>query len=291
MSFAEAEQARVRAHLLGALAALRDAPTDHLDDTRRARRAALAAHLAAYIAAGRFPRNTTGLPFTPVFVDDLGTRCAVAALLDATGGAALVHAVADTDNLARVHTLAALPALRDWLDAQGLTVDEAAGIQPAYQARDVVDWRPAVAVVTEAAFGRSEGTGAHLALGVGARVGVRRRVHSQSVSGTVHYGAAALLAEYTRTVTVGDGAAHQLALLAQWEPAGGTSDAQWYLLAGPAAVLDPDTVPGGAVGGRAGVGFSLRGRTLPWMGEAGLTGLAQGGGLTLRVGVTLGVGW
>ncbi len=186
MSFAEAERARVRAHLQGALAALRDAPTDHLDDTRRARRAVLAAHLAAYIAAGRFPRNTTGLPFTPVFVDDLGTRCAVASMLDATGGAALVHAVADTDNLARVHTLAALPALRDWLDAQGLTVDEAARIQPAYQARDVVDWRPAVAVVTEAAFGRSEATGAHLALGVGARVGVRRRVHSQSVSG---YGA------------------------------------------------------------------------------------------------------
>jgi len=53
-------------------------------------------------------------------------------LIDHAGGGAIVDFVAANHNLARVHDLAALPAFVAWLTHNGLTVDEAALIQPAY---------------------------------------------------------------------------------------------------------------------------------------------------------------
>lgn len=53
-------------------------------------------------------------------------------LIDSVGGSAIVDFVAANHNLARVHDLAAVPAFMAWLAANGLTVDEAALIQPAY---------------------------------------------------------------------------------------------------------------------------------------------------------------
>ena len=62
------------------------------------RRAAILAHLDAYIAKGTTPVNLH-LPWrSPVFVDDFGNVCAVGALIAAThpDGMALVHRVAAT---------------------------------------------------------------------------------------------------------------------------------------------------------------------------------------------------
>jgi len=292
MTTAQAEKARVTRHLEGALAQLLAADTAHLDAEQRTRRAGLAAHLRGYIDAGRFPVNRTDRALTPVFVDATGTRCAVASMLDATGETALVQEVAAHDNLARVHDLAALPALGAWLGQHGLSVDEAARVQPSYAAMEEVRTQPTVSVVAQVSAGASTEHGRQLAFAPGVRVGIRRRVHAQTSSGTVRYGGSALMAEYSRSLVLDQGAAHHLALLAQWEPlGGGTSDAQWYLLAGLVGVIDGNASPGPGFGGRLGTGFSFRGRSLPFLGEVSLQGLAQGGALSLRVGLTLGVGW
>jgi hypothetical protein len=67
-----------------------------------------------------------------VFVDAHGTRCAVAHLLDVSGQGELVRHIAATQNIARVRELARLPELRAWLGAAGLSVEDAARIQPEY---------------------------------------------------------------------------------------------------------------------------------------------------------------
>ncbi len=69
---------------------------------------------------------------TPVFVDAEGTRCAVAHLMEVGGASTLVHRIARERNFARVRELADLPEFVAWLEAAGLTVEEAAVIQPAY---------------------------------------------------------------------------------------------------------------------------------------------------------------
>jgi HEAT repeat protein len=65
----------------------------------------------------------------PYFVDADGRRCAVANLLDRTGGEALVTSVASRLNHAYVADLADEPELAAWLDRVGLTLEEAARIQ------------------------------------------------------------------------------------------------------------------------------------------------------------------
>jgi MYXO-CTERM domain-containing protein len=123
---------RIRRHLRRAEVAARRAPDADLDPLRRMVRALLLDELAAYRARGLFPRNHVVRGLHPVFVDEVGTRCAVAHLLDASGQSALVDDIASRRNLAYVDELADEPALVAWLHAAGLTLAEAAAIQPGY---------------------------------------------------------------------------------------------------------------------------------------------------------------
>ncbi len=127
------ERRRVREHLRRAERSARRSSTTHLDPLRRRVRALLLDELAAYRARGLFPRNGTAPGFNPVFVDEVGTRCAVAHLLAASGETALVDDIASRRNLAYVDDLADEARLVAWLEAAGLSLAEAAAIQPAYQ--------------------------------------------------------------------------------------------------------------------------------------------------------------
>lgn len=126
------EDARVSAHLARAEALARSRDDGGLDPLRRVVRALLLDELALYRAERRFPRNPDFADRTPFFVDASGTRCAVAHLLEVSGEGALVARIASERNNALVEELADDPRLLAWLDAVGLTVEEAAVIQPAY---------------------------------------------------------------------------------------------------------------------------------------------------------------
>ena len=95
-------------------------------------RALLLQELARYRARGVFPKNRDFDEQTPYFVDADGTRCAMAHLLEVGGEAALVARIAEERNHAWVRELADEPRLLAWLAAAGLTVNEAAAIQPSY---------------------------------------------------------------------------------------------------------------------------------------------------------------
>jgi hypothetical protein len=90
--------------------------------------------LREYREAGSFPRNDRfperAMPF---FRDSRGVLCAMAYLIDRSGRRDLVDRVASTRNNAFIPDLAGDRELRTWLDSVGLSVAEAARIQPVYE--------------------------------------------------------------------------------------------------------------------------------------------------------------
>jgi hypothetical protein len=131
--FGTSEVRRLRAHFREVLGELDGRDVGHLPAAQRARRRALIAELGAYAARGLFPKN---LDFRdrpmPYFIDQFGTRCAMAHLIESAGGADLVARVARAANNAFVPELAADAELLAWLEQAGLSLAEAARIQPSY---------------------------------------------------------------------------------------------------------------------------------------------------------------
>ncbi|NUO48587.1 MAG: hypothetical protein HOV80_06995 [Polyangiaceae bacterium] len=123
----------LKAHFSRVLGVLESRDTSTLSELQREARSRNIAELGRYASRGRFPKNEDRLvPRAPAFVDPYGTRCAMAHLIESSGGGALVERVVATKNNAFVSELARDPALVTWLDGSGLTKDEAALIQPSY---------------------------------------------------------------------------------------------------------------------------------------------------------------
>jgi hypothetical protein len=129
-----AEVARIRAHFDSVLVELEARDVSTLSREQRGNRARLVMTLADYRDRGVFPRNYD-FPdrAMPYFVDrKTGTLCAVAHLLESTGRRDIVNRVAATNNNVWVADLAGDAALARWLEANGLTLAEAARIQVPY---------------------------------------------------------------------------------------------------------------------------------------------------------------
>jgi hypothetical protein len=128
------EVTRIRAHFDSVLVELGARDVSALSRAQVANRAALIATLATYRDRGRFPRNYD-FPgqAVPYFVDrKTGVLCAVAHLLESTGRRDIVDRVAATDNNIWVPRLDGDSAFTQWLDVNGLTLEEAARIQVPY---------------------------------------------------------------------------------------------------------------------------------------------------------------
>lgn len=148
------EDARLDAHFREVLTELHARSLRGLSRAQRRARQTHLSRLDQYRQRRRFPRNLHH-PFgaVPIFVDDFGTRCAMAHLIEQAGDADLMQDVARARNTDRVHALADIAALGAWLEANGLTVDEAARIQPSYCMIPAYD-----CVCNHAAQGLLEGT-------------------------------------------------------------------------------------------------------------------------------------
>ena len=96
----------------------------------RARQEQLAT-LASYEQRGRFPINDFHNRATPVFVDRSGTSCAVGYLMLQSGAVDVVREIVEFDNFVYVDDAESGPLI-DWIPTSGLTVEEAALIQPSY---------------------------------------------------------------------------------------------------------------------------------------------------------------
>ena len=135
-----AEAARLRAHFDSVDQELRGRDVSSLTDEQRAMRNQLISWLKDYRNAGRFPENDKfsdrAMPF---FRDSHGTLCAMAYLVDRSGRGDIVDHIARTRNNAFIRQLTDDKALVVWLETSGLTVDEAARIQPTYGSPVIVD--------------------------------------------------------------------------------------------------------------------------------------------------------
>jgi hypothetical protein len=125
--------ARLRAHFDSVDAELRRHHALQLTPSQRTVRVRLIGWLREYREAGTFPRNDR-IPkrAMPFFRDSRGVLCAMAYLIERSGRRDLVDRVAVTRNNAFIPELAGDPELRAWLDSVGLSVAEAARIQPSY---------------------------------------------------------------------------------------------------------------------------------------------------------------
>ena len=130
---AVSETERIQDHLSRVSSALRSRPPAHLTDQQLEARRTTLEWLDEYRAAGVFPHNHVRSDArVPVFVDPHGTPCAVGYLLLRSGQHDLVEKIVRTDNLVRVRELEGDAGVAAWLDARGLTLEEAALIQPMY---------------------------------------------------------------------------------------------------------------------------------------------------------------
>jgi hypothetical protein len=134
-----AEVWRVRTQLDSAFVDLASADVHALSAAQLARRAELQRVLRKYQARGEFPHNYDFAEPMPYFVDrNTGARCAVAFLMESSGRRDLVDRIAAANNNVWVAELAADTAVGAWLDANGLTLREAAIIQEPYGFETIV---------------------------------------------------------------------------------------------------------------------------------------------------------
>lgn len=133
VDFADAQRIRLRAHFDSVEGELLARDVSSLTPSQRTARARQLVVLRRYRDAGVFPRNHDVAGRSPIFVDRYGTHCAMGHLIATSGRTDIVARVHATRNTATIHELAADTALLAWLDDNGLTVDEAARIQPAYE--------------------------------------------------------------------------------------------------------------------------------------------------------------
>jgi len=131
--FAAAEQAQIRAHLDSVERELRAKDVATLTPEQWTARLRSLDRLHEYWVRGVFPQNTD-FPGerVPYFIDRSGTRCAMAYLIEQSGAGGLVTRVAASHNNARIPELRTDPDLGAWLWRNGITLEEAARIQPAY---------------------------------------------------------------------------------------------------------------------------------------------------------------
>ncbi len=123
---------RLVLHFHEVLGELKARDTSHMTPAQLLKRNQLISLLRTYQDRGLFPENRDFDKNTPYFIDGSGTRCAMAYLIEESGGRDLVARVAEKANNAYVKELATDRQLLQWLEIHGLSLQEAARIQPTY---------------------------------------------------------------------------------------------------------------------------------------------------------------
>lgn len=148
---AASETIRLRQHFAVVQRELLARDASALSPEQRVARAEQIRLLRRYAAEGNFPHNESLPGKVPFFRDGEGNLCAMAYLLAASGRGDIVDKVARTRNNAYIPDLVDEPGLAAWLDRHGLSLAEAARIQPSYGGQQVAHPTVGVGVAAGAA--------------------------------------------------------------------------------------------------------------------------------------------
>jgi hypothetical protein len=137
----DSEQLRMRTHLAYVRAWLAERPATRPE--LAAKRATLIGYLDEYIAKDITPKNLHVPWRSPVFIDDAGTICAVGYLMErSAGNRALPEKIAVQHRYDYLEDIAsAMPEVQAWIDGSGMTLEELASIQPAYEEPEAQAWK------------------------------------------------------------------------------------------------------------------------------------------------------
>lgn len=133
------EAERISQHLHLVAGYLRTHSPEGLSAEAATKRTTLLSDLDRYADRGIFPQNYV-LPYrNPVFIDPVGTACAVGQLMIESGHRDLAESISMEMNLAYVHDMKRADVLQ-WATQEGFTEDELAWIQPGYP--PTLNWSP-----------------------------------------------------------------------------------------------------------------------------------------------------
>ena len=148
-ALAQSEKQLIQEHLQLVEEGLRLKDVRHLPQSQQHARKQNLDNLRKYWQAGIFPKNTKHPnQRVPYFIDDGGRACAMAHLLIESGHKETALQIQLRENNAYVHDIKS-PELSTWLKTSGLTIDEAAWIQPAYKQNWSCDCKCDVGVVND----------------------------------------------------------------------------------------------------------------------------------------------
>jgi len=137
-----ADEERIQLHLQLVHQILSSKNTNHLNQTQRAKRSQHLAVLVEYTQKAIFPKNNLHQSRQPYFVDHQENACAVGYLLQEDGQDILVNQIKSEKNYSYIADLVKeYPAIIDWANNNGFTVEELAWIQPGYPPAPT-DWHP-----------------------------------------------------------------------------------------------------------------------------------------------------
>jgi hypothetical protein len=123
----------IATHLMLVEQTLRQRSVQQLSATQKANRFKLLEELNAYWRAGKFPVNDYLTYKNPVFIDRIGTHCAVGYLMQQSGAELLARTIDAENKFVYVKNIKT-NGVSKWAFENGFTIDELAWIQPGYPA-------------------------------------------------------------------------------------------------------------------------------------------------------------
>jgi hypothetical protein len=121
----------IATHLMLVELTLRSKNVSHLSEVQIMNRFTLLDKLNKYWKAGVFPVNDYLAYKNPVFIDRIGTHCAVGYLMQQSGAEKLARQIDAEQKFAYVHEIK-VAGVKAWADENGFTINELAWIQPGY---------------------------------------------------------------------------------------------------------------------------------------------------------------
>jgi|TARA_B110000037_G_scaffold204076_1_gene247731 hypothetical protein len=121
----------IKTHLFLILDKLKKKDVSHMNDLQKSNRRDHITGLEKYMHRGIFPINTLWVGRRPVFIDSVGTHCAVGKLIYNSGFEKLAKKINDEHQLSYLNAIKT-QGLVKWQENSGLALDELALIQPSY---------------------------------------------------------------------------------------------------------------------------------------------------------------